>query len=110
MTLGENVCVAIKGSPSLPLDAINDATPEGKQLRAAARQILSTLGKAAATELTVDDTTDTAKMLAQTRLNGDGIVPADAASDAGTQAVINDILACCGAETDRSGKPGVNLA
>ncbi len=95
----------LKGSPSLPLDAIND-----KQLLASAKQILTTLGKANATEITADDTTDTAKMLVQTRLNGDGIVPADAAADAATQAVINDIIACCGAETDRSGKPGVSLA
>src|ERR1043166_1805721 len=95
----------LKGAPSLALDTINDP-----QLLASARQILSTLGKPNATEITVDDTTDTAKILAQTQLNGDGIVPADAASDAGTQAVINDIIACCGAETDRSGKPGVSLA
>jgi hypothetical protein len=100
----------LKGSASLPLAAINDAAPEGKQLLSSARQILSTLGKANATEISVEDTTDTARILAQTRFNGDGIVPADAASDAATQAVINDIIACCGAETDRSGKPGVSLA
>jgi len=99
----------LRGLPSLPLEAVNDTTPEGKQLLASARQILSTLGKAGSTEITVEDTTDTVKILAQTRLNGDGIVPADAASDAATQAVINDIIACCGAETDRSGKPGVSL-
>src|SRR5207249_5035945 len=32
-------------SPSLPLSAINDATPEGRQLLASARQILANLGK-----------------------------------------------------------------
>src|SRR5580692_286169 len=31
----------IKGSPSLPLAAINDATPEGKQILASARQTLA---------------------------------------------------------------------
>ena len=98
----------LQGAPALPLVAINDATPEGKQLLASARQILTTLGKAAATEITVEDTTDTAKIFAQTRLNGDGIVPADAAADATTQAVINDIIACGNTETDRSGKPGVS--
>jgi len=98
----------MKGAPALPLTAINTDTPEGKQLLASARQILTTLGKAATTEITVDDTTDTAKIFAQTRLNGDGIVPADVAADANTQTVINDIIACCNAETDRSGKPGVS--
>src|SRR6267378_4017872 len=34
----------LKGSPSLPLSAINDAFPEGKQLLSSARQILANLG------------------------------------------------------------------
>ena len=42
--------------------------------------------------------------------NGDGIVPADAAEDPAIQQVITDIIALFGAETDRSGKPGVNQA
>ena len=37
-------------------------------------------------------------------------MPADAASDEATKAVIDDIIACLGAETDRSGKPGVSQA
>ncbi|MCU0794247.1 MAG: hypothetical protein MUE42_15690, partial [Opitutaceae bacterium] len=40
----------------------------------------------------------------------DGIVPADAAGDADTKQLIADILATLGAETDRSGKPGINQA
>src|SRR3954466_11215824 len=35
----------LKGSPSLPLSAINDPTAESKQLLSSARQILSNLGK-----------------------------------------------------------------
>src|SRR6185503_15714216 len=38
-----------KCSPILPLASINDATPEGKQLLASAKQILVNLGKADAT-------------------------------------------------------------
>jgi len=100
----------MKGAAALPLAAINDATPEGKQLLASARHVLATLGKASATEITLADTTDIAKIFTQTRLNGDGIVPADAAGDAATQASITDIIACCGAVADRSGKPGVSQA
>jgi hypothetical protein len=37
-------------------------------------------------------------------------VPADTASDDATKAVINDIIACLGADTDASGKPGVSQA
>src|SRR5208283_5012904 len=36
------------------------------------------------------------------------IVPAESAADKAVQAVIKDIIACLGAETDRSGKPGVS--
>ena len=37
-------------------------------------------------------------------------MPADSAADESTKAVINDIIACLGAETDASGKPGVSQA
>jgi hypothetical protein len=100
----------IKGAPALPLAAINDATPEGKCLLASARQILANLGKKDAAALSVDDTSDTTKIFAQTKFNGDGIVPVESAEDAATQAVIADIIACLGADTDRSGKPGVSQA
>ncbi len=100
----------LKSSPALPLTAINDATPEGKTLLSSARQILSDLGKKSAPEITVEDTADTTKIFSQTNFNGDGIVPVDAASDDATKVVITDIINCLGAETDRSGKPGINQA
>jgi hypothetical protein len=100
----------LKGTAELPLGAINEATPEGRQVLAAARQILSNLGKPEATVVTLEDTADTAKILAQTRFNGDGIIPPDAAEDAAVAAVVADIVACLGSEPDRSGVPGVGEA
>jgi len=100
----------VRSSAVLPLSAINDAAPEGKQLLASAKHILASLGKAEAGGITVEDTADTAKIFAQTQFNGDGIVPADAAADPNLKAVINDVISCVGAETDRSGKPGVSQA
>ena len=100
----------LKGSPSLALSAINDATPEGKQLLSSARQILTNLGKKDATTIAIEDTADPVNIFAQTTLNGDGIIPAEATEDAALKAVIADIIACFGAETDRSGKPGINQA
>jgi hypothetical protein len=97
----------MKGAADLPLAAIDDATAEGKNILNSAREILSTLGKTEAAAINVDDTADTAAIFAQTRFNGDGIVPADATDDAAVQKVITDIIDCLGAETDRSGKPGV---
>jgi hypothetical protein len=100
----------LKGSPALALSGINDTTPEGKQLLASARQILKNLGKVDATAISVEDVKDTAKIFAQTQFNGDGIVPAESATDDATKTVINEIIACLGAETDRSGKPGISQA
>jgi len=100
----------LKGSPALPLAAINEASPEGKQILASAKQILVNLGKKDETEITLDEVSDTAKIFAATNFNGDGIIPADAAGDDGTKKVIEEIMACCGVETDRSGKPGIGQA
>ena len=97
-------------SGALPLSAIDSAAPEGKALLASARQILASLGKADATTLSVDDTTDTAKIFAQTRFNGDGIVSAEAATDAATKQALLDIIATEGSKPDRSGLPGVDQA
>ncbi|HXI71843.1 MAG TPA: hypothetical protein VNN22_15920 [Verrucomicrobiae bacterium] len=99
-----------KGSPILPLAAINDATPEGKQILASARQILINLGKADATGISIDDAADTVKIFAATTFNGDGIIPVDAATDEATKTLIGEIMACMGIENDRSGKPGVSQA
>ncbi len=93
------------GRDSLPLAAINDP-----QILASAKHILASLGKPDADAISIEDTTDTTKIFSATNFNGDGIVPADAASDDATKAVIGDIIACLGAETDRSGKPGINQA
>lgn len=100
----------LRSSVSLELSSINDSEPEGKQLLASAKQILASLGKPDATNLSVEDTSDPTRIFAQTKFNGDGIVPADSADDAATTAVVNDIIACLGADTDRSGKPGVSQA
>ncbi len=97
-----------RGGDALPLAAIDDGTAEGKELLASAKQILANLGKEEAEAITAADTADTAKIFADTRFNGDGIVPAIAAGDEAIKAVIEDIIACVGAEEDRSGAPGVS--
>jgi hypothetical protein len=100
----------LKCSPELPLAAINESSPEGKQILASARHILVNLGKSDASVITLEDTADTAKIFAQTHFNGDGIIPADSAEDEATKGVINDIITCFAPEQDRSGKPGINQA
>jgi hypothetical protein len=100
----------VQGGDSLPLAAINDATPEGKQLLASAKQILVNLGKADAASISLADASDANKIFVNTTLNGDGIVIPESATDDATKAVLNDIAACLGTVPDRSGKPGIDQA
>ena len=98
----------LAGADALPLAAIAADRPEDQAILAAARQILAALGKPETTAITVADAADTARFLAQTRFNGDGIIPAESAADAPTQRVIGEIAAAFGTKTDRSGLPGID--
>jgi hypothetical protein len=100
----------LKGGETLALAAIDETTPEGKTVLAAAKHILSGLGQSAAASISIADAANTAKVFAETKFNGDGIVPAASAAEAGTAAVIGEILVTLGGETDRNGQPGVSQA
>lgn len=97
-----------KGLEELTFSAISDATPEGKQLLASARQICANLGKKDATAISVADASDANKIFAATTLNGDGVIIPESAEDEATKAVINDIAASVGTVPDRSGKAGID--
>ncbi|MFO1476041.1 MAG: hypothetical protein U1F98_05250 [Verrucomicrobiota bacterium] len=100
----------IRGGDSVALAAINDSHPEGKQILASARQILANLGHSDAAAISLADASDAGRIFSNTTFNGDGIILPESASDDATRAVIADILACMGAVTDRSGKPGIDQA
>ena len=87
--------------------AINDANPEGKLIASFSRQVL---GKTDTGEVTFDEAATAAATFAAKPNNGDGIVPADSASDEPTKAIIADIIKLLGADTDENGKPGVRQA
>jgi hypothetical protein len=97
----------MKGSPALALSAINDSTPEGSLLLKFAKQVL---GKNDSDQITVEEASSAAKTFAGKPFNGDGVVPADSAVAPLTKLLINDIIACVGADADASGKPGVGQA
>ena len=104
----KNPADLLKSMDALPLSSINDSHDAGKRLLSAAREILKNLGKADATVITVEDTTDTTKIFVQTKFNGDGIVPPASAPDDDTRKVIEDIIATLGSEPDRGGGAGVS--
>ena len=100
----------VNGGDSVPFIAISDATPEGKQLLASAKQICANLGRTDASAISVSDASDANKIFLNTTFNGDGIIIVESASDDATKAVIADIAACLGSVPDRSGKPGIDQA
>lgn len=100
----------VRSATQMPLAAINDATPEGKRLLDTAKHVLSTLGKADATALSVDDTTDTQRIFSLTRLNGDGVVTPDATEDPVVRLALEQIVATQGGIDDRSKNAGVDRA
>ncbi|HWW00939.1 MAG TPA: hypothetical protein VNZ64_14680 [Candidatus Acidoferrum sp.] len=95
----------LKGAATLPLEAINDSTPEGKPIASFARNVL---GKKDSEVISLDESATANLTFVAKPLNGDGIVPADSAAADTTKAVINDIIACLGPDADASGKPGVS--
>jgi len=104
----KNPDLLVKGGDAVAFATINDATPEGKQLLASAKQICANLGKADASAITLADASDANKIFLNTTLNGDGVIIVESATDDATKAVINDIIACFGSLPDRSTKPGID--
>jgi hypothetical protein len=97
-----------KHAEGLPLAAIDDGNDDGRRLLASAKQILANLGKPEASVITAEETADTSKIFAETRFNGDGIVPPAAAEDARLAQAIEDIVGCVGGLPDRGGEQGVD--
>ena len=97
----------VRRQDRLPLSSVDEGTDEGKAVLSGAKLVLAALGKPDAAEINLEDVSDTARIFSQARFNGDGIVPARAAGEAGLQAAIEDIIACLGGSDDRSGTPGV---
>ena len=97
----------LAGAAELPLTAFEDGTDEGRHLIGAARRVLESLGKGSATSISAADTGDVARIFAQMRCNGDGIITAASSTDPAVDAAIERIGALCGTATDRSGAAGI---
>ena len=93
---------------SVPLASIKEETQLGRDLLAASRRLLAKLGRAENSTVSAEDVAGAAEILAASRFNGDGIVPADSADDEPTRRAIADIITAMGPKLDRSGKPGVD--
>jgi len=79
----------LRGSGTLPLDAIGDG-PEGRAVAEAARLVLSRLG-GQGVAVSASDAAEVAKALAKGPLKGDGVLRPEAAPDEATRSLIGDI-------------------
>ena len=104
----KNADALVQGSDSLPLDSIESASEEGKQILASARHILKSLGKPGADSISLADMADIEKLVTGMEFNGDGVICARLIRDAGLRATVEDIIKCNGAVTDVSGEAGIN--
>lgn len=98
----------LAGARELSLRALEDGTEEGRHLVGAARRVLDSLGKGSATSISIADTGDVARIFAQMRCNGDGVITAASSEDEAVDAAIARIMALTGTVTDRSGAPGID--
>lgn len=98
----------LKQEKKLPLSAINDQTELGKTLLASAKTILKNLGKENQDTISVKETSDTKKIFAASRLNGDGVVTEDTTTNTELIQLINEIMKCMGSVNDLGGKQGIN--
>jgi len=100
--------ILLKQNIDFPLSALNTSIPEGQNLLASAKQILENLGKPEATTISVDDTSDTIKIFANTKFNGDGIITEATVDSLSDKQLINDIIKSVGSIVDRSGNVGIS--
>ncbi|HRP05270.1 MAG TPA: hypothetical protein PLV87_10190, partial [Opitutaceae bacterium] len=100
----------LKGSETLPFSAFNSETPEGKAVISAAKEMLSGLGEANASGISLSQAASLTKVYAATKFNGDGVITPASTDDDAIKALIADIIATHGGAPDRSGAQGISQA
>jgi hypothetical protein len=100
--------VLLNRRDSLPLSAFKADTAEGKSALASSKRILASFGKADATEITLADAADTARIFAATKFNGDGVITPDSTDDPVLKLLLADIIGTIGGTPDRSGAAGID--
>ncbi|MFU8779965.1 MAG: hypothetical protein ACNA71_02950 [Kiritimatiellia bacterium] len=88
-------------------DSVALADIKDEMLLKGARRLLDNLGKPEAAVITLEDVSSQERIFANTRFNGDGILPPSSAGDPELERAIEDILRVCEGQADRSGKMGI---
>ena len=105
----KNPDLILEGADFIDVEDFDQETPAGKKLYSSAKQILANIAKEG-NVITLADTADVAKIFADTKFNGDGVITEASADSAEDKAVIAAAVACLGGVMDRSGVMGVDAA
>ncbi|NLJ81523.1 MAG: hypothetical protein GX330_00145, partial [Bacteroidales bacterium] len=98
----------LQSKDGFPLSAINTDTEEGQNLLNSAKQILINLGTPEKEELTVEETSDTDKIFAETKYNGDGVITPISTDDDTIKQLIENIIKHIGSVPDLNTQDGIN--
>ena len=85
---------------ALDLTAFDEAHPDGRALAAAARDVLTRVGRPQGTALALADLADPALLFPPDRFNGDGVVPVALTTAPAVRALIEQVMATMGAQPD----------
>ncbi len=99
----------VAGKDVVPLSSIAE-TEEGRRLVSSARAVLSNLGAADTSSLSVAQVDEALKAFDSRPFNGDGVVPPESATDAAVRSVAQEAVDTVGGDLDKSGKKGVSAA
>ncbi|TLN23468.1 hypothetical protein FDZ71_02950, partial [bacterium] len=97
-----------RGDSPMVAESIRENAPERERLLSLMATILKDEGRDDG-RLKVEDIEEYSKKCSEFALNGDGIVPPEAAGDEALSALIADIITVVGAAADKSGKDGIDL-
>ncbi|HUT26298.1 MAG TPA: hypothetical protein VM492_18360, partial [Sumerlaeia bacterium] len=92
---------------ALRLDDVDASHDEGRQLRAAAEQILANLDLAGSPTITLAQVRDRQNIMSSAASNGDGVIPPSAVDDPETSALASAVASSVGAAPDASGQTGI---
>ncbi|MBN2451159.1 MAG: hypothetical protein JXR77_12265 [Lentisphaeria bacterium] len=92
---------------SICLDAIAAGVPDGQALLESAQYVLTRVGDPQAKEIRLEQIRTFVAGIQARPLNGDGIVPPEAAADAELAAFIRDVMTAKGSVPDSGGRLGI---
>lgn len=96
-----------EGADDLNLTALDVSRPEGQQLLETARYVLDKLGAQSSEAIGLSQIAAFETDLDSNVINGDGVIPPEAAEDAQVRQFVEDVMSCMGGEEDRTGQTGI---